>query len=646
MESSRRLADFKTCDLGDTHDLAVVDALWMSGPSGWLAVTAGQDGRVKLWDPLTGICIWSSEPILPPAVPEPCTRVVANYDAGVIAVTYRSGAIRVWSGFHFKITERTNIFPTCSTTVSPLFTPTEENETIDVLAFQIDANPTTPTLVVAFDGDHFFHRIDFIDKLESHTVTSFGEGTLGTLSAVTPCMSSDFAASRLVVTGDRLGCVGVYLWDSEPSCSPVPPVHKFEAFRDGSTITSIAWNGVTLVTGSARGITHIFDGLSLERLKVLSSPVPPFPRRGPVPTSPGPDMRAVHHILLGPNKDVIFVGVGDRVLAWKPGPVARYLRGGMRTRAVPRKSPKKVQSGSAKWSRQFEMKHHIVESKGIMDEEDRHQSHIRSNLYQQRAQLRKMGLSEDEVVQYILMMSRDEDTPTPPTPQATASTRPSINGLDGLTDEELAAALEEGMFELDYDRPITASGLVSVPSSSSSSAHTPVPLSPSRTPALRPSSSNSKVQVSPRYVPEPMQAGIEGSSPSSPTPRRPIPLGQAEHFPVVGSGTVSPASSVSGGSATSSRRNSNTSAYSETQRRPFKSAWNAPLRVSSSSTSAASPSTSPVANVIGRSPPTPSSSRIVANPVQQTNSFDDMDDDLRFALELSLAEARSRGENV
>ncbi|KAJ7072012.1 hypothetical protein C8F01DRAFT_224105 [Mycena amicta] len=78
-----------------------------------------------------------------------------------------------------------------------------------------------------------------------------------------------------------------------------------------------------LVTGCARGTTKVFDALTLEHIRSFPSPVPrrrtaPAFAGGPLPEDP-----AVRQILLGAERDVLFVAVGDHVMAWRAGPVAK-----------------------------------------------------------------------------------------------------------------------------------------------------------------------------------------------------------------------------------------------------------------------------------------------------------------------------------
>jgi hypothetical protein len=79
--------------------------------------------------------------------------------------------------------------------------------------------------------------------------------------------------------------------------------------------------------------------MSFELLRKFDSPHPPFGRRV-VGMEAGEmerqrrEREKVRTLLLGPDKDVLFMGIGNKVVAWKAGPVPKYIRGGVRRRNV------------------------------------------------------------------------------------------------------------------------------------------------------------------------------------------------------------------------------------------------------------------------------------------------------------------------
>jgi len=123
---------------------------------------------------------------------------------------------------------------------------------------------------------------------------------------------------------------------------------------------------------------------------------------------------------------------------------------------------------------------------------------------EQLMKLHTLGLSEQEAVEYTLMLSRDEE----------------LLRLQGSIGEHV----DEGIFDIDENSRGQASSDQSSLSSSSLRQYSPPPLctltSGSGTsshgdlvPLVSPSNSNIKVQVSPRFIPEPMQAGGLPDSP-------------------------------------------------------------------------------------------------------------------------------------
>lgn len=278
----------------------------------------------------------------------------------------------------------------------------------------------------------------------------------------------------------------------------------------------------------------------------------------------------------------------------------------------------------------------ISESRRELEEERKHSQRAFGREREQMSTLAHLGLSEMEAVEYVLMLSRDEEEVRCQPRDLAESSRTAFRD-------------DEGVFIADFDDVPTpmatrssmfGSEASSAPSSraSSFSAHSSPNsdgIQPARTfPRVAPSSSNHKIQVSPRLRPEPMEAGPI----TLPLPARrvsqtaaasgPPPASDLEHFPAV----VSRASS----SASASGSSASLAGSAPGSPQSIRSAWSTPLR---SARSSEVPSPSPV--VVG------SPARALTSAARMGPSHAEEDDaDLRFALELSLAEARSRGEDV
>ncbi|KAF7376465.1 hypothetical protein MSAN_00062100 [Mycena sanguinolenta] len=571
---SRSAAKFSRCNVADVHQGIVRDVVW----DGLYAVTAGSDGRVKIWDPKNTRCLWTSES----RAPNECIKVVSTLSKCIVASGMRSGDIIVWSGLGFDALSGS---PPVSSFVIP--SPIQGDNTRDITGLFIDTCGNSPTLLVTYLDSALFYRFDLDFSIGTFECTEFGDPALGAITSLSPFFTNQPNEHSLIITGTQLGCVGIYDWNNSRSL-------KFEAYEDGASVTALAWNAVTLVTGCARGTTKVWDGLTLEHLRTFPTPVPR--KRALVPGVPA-ENPAVRQILLGPEKEVLLVAVEDRVMAWRAGPV---LKSEFKTKGTPGK--KKERAVTSKYHQQLEMHQDIVESRHLLEEESAYVQRAYSREREQRARLETLGLDEVEAVEYILMLSREE----------------------ALERERIAAAqaIDEGVFEGDFDDDITrpTQRPVSPTSSTSSSPLLSTPSSPPRmsTPSSAPrpsgtdtrsgrpipraSSSNAKIQVSPPFRAEATKALFEPSP-----PRRDVPP-PATLFPPVSS-SVSPRSSAAAS--------------------PAKSAWSSPLPRSP----AASPGTS-VASV-GR----------VSRSISSSFASSDMDDDLRLAIELSLAEALSLESN-
>ena len=341
MDPGRRTsAELVRCDVSEEHEGAVLDALWGDGSSG-VMITAGADGRVKVWDAKRVRCVWSSEKRLRGLIPDACVKVTAAMPRGYVVGILKSGEIVFWTGFDLQAlaVDYTALVQEVRIPC-PAFSQSKDDSNQDVvhdiMSLSSDPHASSPTILVSYQNDPYFYRIRILQN-NSIEITLFGDPQFGPISAITPFFSTN---SSFVLTGDYIGCVSVYDWHaSTPSTigisNSIYPVKKFEAHEDGASVTALFWNGVTLITGSGHGTTHVRDGLTFEHLRSFASPTPRIRGRGHGIHMDERGREAVSQILVGPEKEVLLVAVGDRVLAWRAGPVRQNGSGGVRGRHSP-----------------------------------------------------------------------------------------------------------------------------------------------------------------------------------------------------------------------------------------------------------------------------------------------------------------------
>ncbi|OJT11102.1 hypothetical protein TRAPUB_12386 [Trametes pubescens] len=639
------------CRLADCHEGAVECIAWdhsIDGSS--VFATGGIDGRVKLWGIKTTLtCLWTSDKGAS-LVPDPCIKLAVDLQQGVVAAALRSGALLVWIGFPSLPLEPTDAavlepreirIPAPSTPSDSGSSPYELTS-LDVSDLHISAQRDRLSLLVAYHPSPQFHRLNWTPALGMFERTSFGHAAAGPIRSILPVWASREEDSSFVIAGDELGAISIFPWDAQPAQPPpsgtavMLPVHAFSAHEDGA-VTALAWNSAVLVSGSSRGTVKVWDALTCASLRTFASPA--------ARPSTGAEWDGVSQILL--DRDALMVSVGSRVMAWKAGPVGRP---GMHGKGKTVRTAK--QSGVAKWHQQLEMHRDIAESRRELDEEQRHTRRTFGRERDQLSTLAHLGLSEVEAVEYVLMLSRDEEAG-----RGRRAMEPSPFGEDegvfmgDFDDLPTPMATPSAVFGLTPSAAASRTSSSSGHSSPTSGASTSVFQGGRTVPRAMPSTSNHKVQVSPRFYPEPMEAGLDDgalarSSSSSGEGILP-PVSDSDHFPAV-SRTPSSASG-GGGAATSVWATPLSSMRDSTMGSPqsMRSAWSNPLRSFRSSEApspsrVSSPSLSPACSLTGALATTSLSGRSDgAEP-----PVDEDDADLRFAIELSLAEARSRGENV
>ena len=391
MDSSRRDTSFRRCGFADKHNGSVLDVQWATNvPTAalaWVVVTASADGRVKLWDAKSAVCQWTSQRTYNTVIPDPCIKVAAS---GVcIAAVMKSGEIHVWTGFTLgSMATYQESFIRETIIECPISTSTQgydSQATHAPIALHIDPNHTSasPTLLVAYEDDPFFYRIRVDSEIRTGPeknpdvdITIFGDPFFGSTSIIVPYfwVTAEQQAS-FVFVGDRLGWVSLYAWDADiPSpnsatTTTIRPIRKFEAHPDSASITALTWSPHTLIIGSARGTTHVFDALSFRHLRsFFASPIRKTRGRhqvGEAEAEAERERRKVKQIIVGTgpggaalnlssmeeDRDLVFISVGERVMAWKAGPVPKHLHGGVRGRHIHGALGKKKRVGYAKYLR-------------------------------------------------------------------------------------------------------------------------------------------------------------------------------------------------------------------------------------------------------------------------------------------------------
>lgn len=288
-------------------------------------------------------------------------------------------------------------------------------------------------------------------------------------------------------------------------------------------------------------------------------------------------------------------------------------------------------------SDQLELHRDITESRQELNDEQAYVRRAYGREKEQRSILDNLGLDEIEAVEYVLMLSRDEE--------------------EARSTGQFSVSVEEDVFENDFDDVSTRA--INVPNSSSLHSASDSTCNSGRSPPrTSPPESNHKVQVSPRFRPEPMEA--VASSSSSVLMDIPTILSLSpDHFPPISPTTSNP------GTPETSWASRSVSGSPEVSR----SAWSSPRRSAPPSGVPSPGSMSPltyrtgstrgVSGGVGRSASSASSLPsidLVGHPNRMNINVnagdlsaalgDEMDEDIRFAIELSLIEARSRGENV
>ncbi|KAG1776818.1 hypothetical protein EV702DRAFT_1279042 [Suillus placidus] len=241
---------------------------------------------------------------------------------------------------------------------------------------------TTAALLIGYSDHPFFYRVVVDLTSGKYETTAFGDPSFGYNSTVEH-LSLHMSNSR-----ERLD------WYTPQTSSSVVPARRFEAHEDGA-VTALAWSSVVLATGSVRGTATIGDALTLEPLRLFSSPVPR--------AAPGREVGGISKIVI--EKELLLTIADNRAMSWKVGQI--------HDRDAPDKS-KHARANRNPFPKgqflpgRYDLHKVINESKRELEQENAYAWHTTGREREQRSTLNMLALSESEAVEYVLMLSREE----------------------------------------------------------------------------------------------------------------------------------------------------------------------------------------------------------------------------------------------
>lgn len=627
MESGRTANKVARCRINEEHRGAVISIAW----DGSAFVTASVDGDVRVWDSKRMRCVYVLKEHQS-LTSDPCVLVVSYLERGLILTAKKSGAVVIWVGLSPLDTKTEAAVVSSTFRLAPPDSSADEAKDPSRIFLDHSVPPGKLSYGIHFKDDMHFFRVN-VDLVSGQIeVIKFTDGPLAPISTVHPFFGSGKDSSRTVIfTGDSLGHVSLFDWSStaDHHQGQVSAFRTLDVTLDGSGVSAISCIPYIFAVGTTRGMTKVYDTLTLRLLREFSSPLP----------RPNAAMTPVKEIII--ERDLLLAAIGDRVLAWEAKPVRPH-----KALTVVKRSPAKVRN--AKWHSKWlnltwpmlpdflrsllierlELAQDISESRKAVEDANASERRSHERRRTHHAALASLGLDEHEAFQYALMLSRDEA-------------------------ERSQAFNDESTFEAslqDFDPTLS----MSMSRSSSRSESETSGQSPPLRPVSSPSGSQEDSGASLLLHSEPVDARENLSAGSGGSDTAISFKGQEEHFPAMSSSVSSAASSLP--------RPSPSSVSSSWSARLKASAF-ASASASGSSPSVVSASTVPVATASFRrsvsGPPSSTSGpsllsetlrlygRGEASPSKavpgspQLGTDEEMDADLKLAIELSLAESLS-----
>ena len=310
---SRAASKLMRCAVHDQHEGAVQQLVPDSSSNTFLS--AGADGRIKLWDTKTLELLWSTDKQQLSLVTDPFVSIAGCLGDGFVAGALKSGNILIYDLHESKIpTDGPRVQSIHQLRIPSLIKerrpptpgddPLLEQQVAKLWLYR--TGESTVVLLVQYTHHPTFYHVHADVQSHGVTITSFGDSSFGNISCIEPVMSTGSRDNNMILVGDLLGFVSIYDANAHSQAS-VAPVYRFEAHTDA--VTAISYSPTVFATGSARGSSVVWESLTLEPMRCFTTPAPR--------PAPGHDWDAVSRILV--DNELVVIIVGNRVMTWKIG---------------------------------------------------------------------------------------------------------------------------------------------------------------------------------------------------------------------------------------------------------------------------------------------------------------------------------------
>ena len=304
MSGTQSHAHIRTSSVQEEHNGAVLDGTW--AVDGNAFITAGSDGRVKVWTVAPFGCAWTSKRHSLGQAIDAISRVAEDLANGLVVAASKSGDLIVFSGFDFSslnAADAPHSIQRLCIPVRPFSTPDVEPVSVpqpmEISALYLRASsPTRLSILACYLNTSRFYRCSVDLLLKQVDVKTFGNAVFGTIRCIQPVFSNDLTEPSFVLVGTQLGIVSIYDWDTTSLSSDLYPASRHADVFSDAQVTSLALNPFVIVAGSSRGTITVLDLLTLEVLRSFRAQV-------------NNDVWQIE--LVG---DLLVANVGSRVLAW------------------------------------------------------------------------------------------------------------------------------------------------------------------------------------------------------------------------------------------------------------------------------------------------------------------------------------------